>query len=165
MTSAKSASERETGDGAKQEIGFEQRPAPSHGSAMRPTAPDVAITAVEMARSAGVTPDDVRYWGRAGLVKKRRGGLSLFPVSEIPKVQLMGIFAKRLHMDAATAARLSDRLLPLYADRPDVVERLESLAEAVDSHIEELAERLLESDRSLGLQSLTDPATEKEDEP
>jgi hypothetical protein len=165
MTSAKSEGEREKGAGSKQETVPEQRSAPSHGSTVRPTTPDVAITAVEMARSAGVTPDDVRYWGRAGLVKKRRGGLSLFPVSEIPKVQLMGIFAKQLHMDAATAARLSDRLLPLYADRPDVVECLENLAEAVDSHIEELAEELLESGRSLGLHALLGPATEKENKP
>ena len=58
----------------------------------------------------------------------------------------MGIFAKQLHMDAANASKLAEQLLPIYANRPDVVAALKTLAAVVESRIDALARLLVETD-------------------
>jgi len=106
---------------------------------------DVAITAVELARMARVTPADVHYWGRSGYLEKRKNGSSPFPLSQLPKALVMGIFAKQLHMDAENASRLAEKLLPVYAKRPDYVEAIRTLALAVERQTEALARLLLDT--------------------
>jgi DNA-binding transcriptional MerR regulator len=118
---------------------------------------DAAVTAVELARLAGVAPKDIHYWGKSEYLEKRRNGSSSFPLSQVPKAQLMGIFAKQLHMDAATASKLAEQLLPLYATKPDVVAALKTLAAVVDSRIDALARVLMETDFAPMLQKLLEP--------
>ena len=108
-------------------------------------ASDAGITAVEMARLARVTPADIHYWGKSGYLEKRPGGSSAFPLSQVPKAQLMGIFAKQLCMDTGEASRLAEQLLPLYEQKPDIVTALRTLATAVQSRIGALAEVLVDS--------------------
>jgi hypothetical protein len=94
---------------------------------------------------AGVTAADIHYWGKSEYLAKRTGS-SPFPLSQLPKAQLMGIFAKQLHMDAGNASKLAEQLLPVYASRPDVVAALRALAELVESRIDGLARLLVETD-------------------
>ena len=124
---------------------------------------DAGITAVEMARLAGVGASDIHYWGKSKYLQRRGSGSSSFPLSEVPKAQLMGIFAKQLHMDAGEASRLAEQLLPLYATKPDVIAALGTLAAAVQSRIDALAGILLESDLIPELERLLEAEPPEED--
>jgi hypothetical protein len=95
---------------------------------------------------AGVTAADIHYWGKSKYLAKRATSSSPFPLSQLPKAQLMGIFAKQLHMDAANASKLAEQLLPVYDTRPDVVGALRTLAQLVESRIDGLARLLVETD-------------------
>jgi hypothetical protein len=106
---------------------------------------DVAISAVELARMARVTPADVHYWGRSRYLEKRRNGSSAYPLSQIPKALLMGILVKQLHMDAGNASKLADQLVPVYANRPDSAEAIRTLALAVERKIEALVCLLMDT--------------------
>ena len=134
----------------------------SHGS---PHERDLAITAVELARMAGVTPADIHYWGKSEYLKRMKNGSSPYPATQIPKAQLMGIFAKQLHMDAASSSRLAEQLLPVYAAHPNVVEALETLAEVVEQRIEGLARLLMETDLVAQLAKLLEREDGKSEKP
>lgn len=126
---------------------------------------EVAITAVELARMASVTAADIHYWGKSKYLAKRDGGSSPFPLSQLPKAQLMGIFAKQLHMDAGNASKLAEQLLPVYAGRPDVVAALKTLAEVVESRIDGLARLLVETDLVPQLAELLKSKHQEEEAP
>jgi hypothetical protein len=134
----------------------------SHGNLYQLNA---GITAAELARIAGVTPADVHYWGKNGHLEKRKNVSSPYPLNQVPKAQLMGIFAKQLHMDATSAAGLAEQLLPLYAKHPDIVEGLRTLAEVVENRIEGLAHMLLETDLVPNLAKLLEKEKQEKEEP
>jgi hypothetical protein len=125
---------------------------------------EVAITAVELARMASVTAADIHYWGKSNYLSKRTGS-SPFPLSQLPKAQLMGIFAKQLHMDAGNASKLAEQLLPVYARRPDVVAALKTLAEVVESRIDGLARLLVETDLVPQLSKILESKHQEEEAP
>jgi len=133
----------------------------SHGS---PYGNDAAVNAVELARMAGVTAADIHYWGKSEYLAKRTGS-SPFPLSQLPKAQLMGIFAKQLHMDAGNASKLAEQLLPVYARRPDVVAALKTLAEVVESRIDGLARLLVETDLVPQLSKILESKHQEEEAP
>jgi hypothetical protein len=112
---------------------------------------------------AGVAPGDVHYWGKSDYLEKRKNGASSFPLSQLPKAQLMGILVRQLHMDAANASRLAQQLLPVYEKRPDVIGALEALADAVESRIDDLAQLLMETDLLPQLAKLKKPRRGKEE--
>ena len=126
---------------------------------------DAGITAAELARMAGVTAADVHYWGKNGHLEKRNNVSSPYPLAQVPKAQLMGIFAKQLHMDAVSAAGLAEQLLPLYAKQPDIVAALRILAEVIENRIDGLAHMLLETDLAPNLAKLLEKKNQEEDEP
>ena len=126
---------------------------------------DVGITAVELARMAGVTPADVRYWGKNKHLEKQKNGSSSYPLSQVPKAQLMGIFAKQLHMDAAKASMLAEQLLPMYAKHPDIVGALKTLAEVVENRIDGLAHLLMDTDLVPQLAKLLEQENQEVEEP
>jgi len=126
---------------------------------------DIGITAVELARMAKVSPADIHYWGKNGHLEKQESGSSSYPLAQVPKAQLMGIFAKRLHMDAASSSKLADQLLPMYERQPDIVERFRILADVVGNRIDGLARMLMETDLVPSLAKLLEQANQEEDEP
>jgi len=123
------------------------------------------LVGAEFARLAGVEAADIHYWGKSKYLKKREGGSSPFPLSELPKAQLMGIFAKQLHMDAANASRLAEQLLPLYASNPDLVPALGILAGVIESRIDGLGRLLIETDLVPQLARLLEAKQQEEEGP
>ena len=105
----------------------------------------VFTSAVQLARAANVDPKDVRYWGREEFLERKTNGQTPYPISQLPKARLMGVFAKRLHMDAGNASRLADQLISRYSGRTDSYDVLTSLASAIDTRIEEFVNAIVET--------------------
>lgn len=99
---------------------------------------DVFVSAVQLAKLAGVKPSDIHYWGRFGYLARRKSRGAPYPLDQLPKAQLMGLFAKRLDMRAEKAAQFADQILPLLTDQIVDFQAIRSLFVALDSHIAEL---------------------------
>ena len=106
---------------------------------------EMCTTAVQLAQAANVDPNDIRYWGRAEFLQRKSNGQTPYPLSQLPKARLMGVFAKRLHMDADNASRIADQLISRYSGRADSYDVLTSLARVIDTRIEEFVNAIVET--------------------
>ena len=110
---------------------------------MKSTEAEAAVTAVELARLSGAVPADIHYWGKKGYLEKK-GGLSSFPVSQLPKAKMMVLLAGRLQIRPKKASELSDEFLLPYQNRPDAFTAMVAVVEALDTRITQFVDLVLE---------------------
>ena len=117
------------------------------GITIKPTIDEkqVFISAVQLAKLAGVKPTDIHYWGRFGYLTHQTNGSAPYPLDQLPKAQLMALFTKRLEMRAEKAARLADQLMEQYPEHPDIVEAAKVLLKALEVRTAEVATLLVEA--------------------
>ena len=106
---------------------------------------DVFVSAVQLAKLAGVKPSDIHYWGRFGYLARRENRGAPYPLDQLPKAQLLGLFTRRLSMRAEKAAQLADQLMRLYPDHPDIGGAAIDLLKAIEIRIDEVASLLVEA--------------------
>ena len=108
--------------------------------------PNVFLSAVQLASLANVRPQDIQYWGRKGYLSLRdEPGDSQYQLCQLPKAQLMALFAKRLQIRSSKASQLADDLLRLYEDRPDAFRATIAMVQALESRITEFVSMILDS--------------------
>ena len=103
------------------------------------------LSAAQLASLANVRPQDIQYWGRKEYLSEggEAGGLQ-YQLSQLPKAQLMALFAKRLQMKSKKASDLADDLLRLYEDRPDAFKATIAMVQALESRITEFVSMILD---------------------
>jgi hypothetical protein len=113
-------------------------------------AKDVRVSGAQLAALANVLPQDIRYWGRSGYLKgetQDEGAEDTsYKLTQLPKVQLMALFTKRLEIKAKKASELADDLLRLYANKPDALKATIGMVQLLESRIGAFVDLILEMD-------------------
>ena len=111
-------------------------------------AKNVRMSGAQLAALAKVLPQDIRYWGRSGYLKGDPQGdgeeESSYTLDQLPKVQLMALFTKRLEIKAKKASDLADDLLRLYEDKPDALKATIGMVQLLENRIGAFVNLILE---------------------
>ena len=83
---------------------------------------DVFIGAEQMAKLTGVSRDQLYYWGKAGYILKKNSGKNQFPLSQLPKVQIMKLLVNEIGLDPKMASTLADAILNVSDRNPTEAE-------------------------------------------
>lgn len=117
---------------------------------------DVSLSATQLAKLAGVQPNDLAYWGRAGFLdvkgEKRDENKEVddegraFSLGQLPKAKLLGLFAKRLQIKASRASEIADELLEHYRTEPEKFAATVSMVQLLETKITAFIDLLVERD-------------------
>jgi len=84
---------------------------------------DMEVSAVQLAKLAGVRPEDVHYWARKGYIQHRpNGSKTPFVLSDLPRIKLMKKLIEEYSMEPSQAAPLAQRLLAISAENSEAYE-------------------------------------------
>ena len=84
---------------------------------------DMEVSAVQLAKLAGVRPEDVHYWARKGYIQHRSNGSKTpFLLSDLPRIRLMKQLIDEFKMEPSHAAPLAERLLAIGPETSDAYE-------------------------------------------
>jgi len=110
-----------------------------------PDARNVPLSAAQLAGLANVRLQDIQYWGRKKYLSTGQDADgSQYQLNQLPKAQLMALFARRLQMKSAKASQLADDLLRLYEDEPDAFKATIAMVQALESRITEFVSLIVE---------------------
>jgi hypothetical protein len=115
---------------------------PTYGN---PDARNVPLSAAQLAGLANVRLQDIQYWGRKGYLSSGQDcNGSQYQLSQLPKAQLMALFAKRLQMNAEKASQIAEDLLRLYENKPDAFKATIAMVEALESKISDFVSMIVD---------------------
>lgn len=112
-----------------------------------PDAHNVPLSAAQLAGLANVRLQDIQYWGRKKYLSTgENSDGAQYQLNQLPKAQLMALFAKRLQMKSEKASQLADDLLRLYEDKPDAFKATIAMVQALESRITDFVSMIVELD-------------------
>lgn len=105
---------------------------------------DIPVSAVQLAKIAGLRPQDLHYWAYKGYIKRRNNGTKTpFSISQLDKILLMKTLTKKYGLEAGMSSKLADDILQMYADDPDSYKAAVNLLNMFDKGIKVVAETLV----------------------
>ena len=106
---------------------------------------NVPLSAAQLAGLANVRVQDIQYWERKNYLSTAKDPDGpQYQLSQLPKAQLMALFAKRLQMKASKASELANDLLRLYEDNPDAFKATVAMVEVLESRITEFVSMIVD---------------------
>jgi hypothetical protein len=112
-----------------------------------PDARNVPLSAAQLAGLANVRLQDIQYWGRKKYLSTgEETDEPQYQLSQLPKAQLMALFAKRLQMKSEKASQIADDLLRLYKDKPGAFRATIAMVELLESRITEFVSMIVDMD-------------------
>jgi len=114
-------------------------------SHLLPEIKDIRVSAIHLAKLAGVRPEDIHYWAYKKYIKRSSNGSKTpFSLRDLHKVSLMRDLTRKYRMDALKASTVADELLRMYADKPDAYVAALGFLEAFDRSLTTLAKVLVD---------------------
>ena len=106
----------------------------------------IHLSAQDVADMVGTSKSQILYWGRAKYLDRRETGQKVYPFSEVRKAKLLDFLVNDIGLDGEKASGIAKGLLRSVEDKPESVQTLLELLQAMHDDLDGVLESLANTD-------------------